>query len=227
MVTREAADQLVETHLDFLRSDMMVPDIKPLHLTLEDGETKATAYPITSAGQVPAGLLSYMNDEMNMEIERGQTYPIFETLELETYKHYWFDSFACILLIGSDPVIGEECDWSQRFLGTFYIKPNYPGRCSHNCNGGFVVNSAIRGKRIGSTLGRIYLKWAPRLGYTYSVFNLVFETNVASVKIWERLGFEKIGRIKGAARLRGYAKPVDAIMYGKDLLEDDPATFSL
>lgn len=23
--------------------------------------------------------------------------------------------------------------------GCFYVKPNFPGRCSHVCNGGFIV----------------------------------------------------------------------------------------
>ncbi len=29
---------------------------------------------------------------------------------------------------------------TNEFLGSFYIKPNFPGRCSHYSNGGFLVN---------------------------------------------------------------------------------------
>ena len=58
-------------------------------------------------------------------------------------------------------------------------------------------------------------------GYSYSIFNLVFETNVAALKIWDALGFKRLGRVKGAARLDKYTEKVDAIIYGRDLGEDD------
>lgn len=55
-------------------------------------------------------------------------------------------------------------------------------------------------------------------GYTYSVFNLVFANNTASMKIWDDLGFERIGRVKKAARLANSEELVDAVIYGKDLV---------
>ena len=55
-------------------------------------------------------------------------------------------------------------------------------------------------------------------GYTYSVFNLVYETNVASCRIWDALGFKRIGRVKGCGNLRSYPDTlVDAVIYGRDL----------
>jgi hypothetical protein len=54
-------------------------------------------------------------------------------------------------------------------------------------------------------------------GYTYSVFNLVYETNVASCRIWDALGFKRIGRVKGCGRLKSHSFPVDAIIYGREL----------
>ena len=59
-------------------------------------------------------------------------------------------------------------------------------------------------------------------GYTYSVFNLVYETNVASCRIWDALGFKRIGRVKGCGNLKSYpGELVDAIIYGRDLGQDD------
>ena len=55
-------------------------------------------------------------------------------------------------------------------------------------------------------------------GYSYSVFNLVYETNVASCRIWDALGFKRIGRIKACGNLRSHPDElVDAIIYGRDL----------
>ena len=38
-------------------------------------------------------------------------------------------------------------------VGSFYVKPNYPDRCAHICNGGFLVNKHYRGRGIGKFLG--------------------------------------------------------------------------
>lgn len=54
-------------------------------------------------------------------------------------------------------------DWHRICLGTFYIKPNYPGRSSHVCNGGFIVTDAARNKGVGRLMGEAYLAWAPKL----------------------------------------------------------------
>jgi hypothetical protein len=49
------------------------------------------------------------------------------------------------------------------------------------------------------------------------VFNLVYESNTASTKIWDSLGFKRIGRVPGCGNLKSSPDPVDAIIYGKDL----------
>lgn len=54
-------------------------------------------------------------------------------------------------------------------------------------------------------------------GYTYSVFNLVFANNPASIRIWEKLGFEVIGRVPKAARLANSEELVDALIFGRGL----------
>ena len=58
-------------------------------------------------------------------------------------------------------------------------------------------------------------------GYTYSVFNLVYETNVASCRIWDALGFKRIGRIPSCGNLRSSPNElVEAIVYGRSLGSD-------
>lgn len=77
-----------------------------------------------------------------------------------------------------------------------------------------------RGLRVGSTLGKSYLHFAPLLGYRGSVFNLVYVSNVASVRIWDALGFTRAGLIPNAGRLRNAAgtdeEYVDAIVFHYD-----------
>jgi len=62
-------------------------------------------------------------------------------------------------------------------------------------------------------MAKAYIQIAPVLGFKSSVFNLVFTNNEGSLKLWERNGFKKLGRIPNVARTKegGY---VDSIMWG-------------
>ncbi|KAK6067169.1 histone acetyltransferase spt10 [Seiridium cupressi] len=198
-------------------------NIQPRQVTLRDRQTIATVVPFASSSQVPPSLLKYLSDQFAKEIEGGDTYPMIEPMALEQFSKYWFQNFAAIMLLGtidSAEQVVEGKDWSKECLGSFYIKPNYPGRSSHVCNAGFLVTEAARNRGVGRLMGESYLDWAPKLEYTYSVFNLVYETNVASCKIWDGLGFKRIGRVKGCGNLKSYPdRLVDAIIYGRDLGE--------
>ncbi|KAM3553868.1 hypothetical protein MY1884_006445 [Beauveria asiatica] len=206
-----------------------LPDsIVPRKVTLRDRQTVATILPIVSAQhQVPASLITYLCGQINREIEGGDTYPMMEPFTPAGFAAYWFQNFGAVMLLGdfaSADAIPDSRDWARDCLGSFYIKPNYPGRSSHVCNGGLLVTDASRNRGVGRLMGESYIDWAPRLGYTYSVFNLVYETNVASCRIWDALGFKRIGRVKGCGNLRSHPdRLVDAIIYGRDLpLPRDP-----
>ncbi|KAI0968395.1 hypothetical protein F4678DRAFT_199052 [Xylaria arbuscula] len=196
-------------------------NIRPRQVTLRDRQSIATVVPFVSRDQVPQSLLRYLSDQFAKEIEGGDTYPMIDPMPFDKFSAYWLQNFAGIMLLGqinsADEVV-EGKDWSRECLGSFYIKPNYPGRSSHVCNAGFLVTDLARNRGVGRLMGEAYLDWAPKLGYTYSVFNLVYETNVASCKIWDALGFKRIGRVKGCGNLKSYPdRLVDAIIYGRDL----------
>lgn len=57
--------------------------------------------------------------------------------------------------------------------GAFYIKPNFPGRCSHVCNGGFITDPRRRRRGVARLMGHAFLRFAKELGYKASYFNLV------------------------------------------------------
>lgn len=179
--------------------------------------------------EVPDLLIQAMQKEFNYIIEEGQTYPHITSKSFKEFKEYWFHHFASILIEGEHSSLTNDSlrnltleEWENALLGFFYVKPNYIGRSSHHCNAGFVVNHTKRGLGLGKELGAKYLQVAPQLGYVYSVFNLVFETNVASLKIWDSLGFERIGYVKNVAVLKGYEdRLVGAYMFGKDLQQID------
>ncbi|KAF3033520.1 hypothetical protein E8E11_000890 [Didymella keratinophila] len=203
--------------------------IAPIQVILRDRVTTATIIPFSAPNQVPLTLLAYLCDQLGREIEKGDTYPMVDPLPLENFGPYWFGVFGAIMLLGEiqdgrelHEMARRGCDWERECLGSFYIKPNYPGRSSHVCNGGFLVTDASRNRGVGRLMGETYLDWAPKLGYTYSVFNLVYETNLASCRIWDALGFKRIGRVKGCGSLKSHpGELIDAIIYGRDLGQED------
>ncbi|KAL4979033.1 hypothetical protein BDW66DRAFT_116683 [Aspergillus desertorum] len=201
--------------------------ITPLKMTTKTG-ANVTLYPITNGPlSLPQRLLRFLHNELSAEIERGCTYPMEQPMKIEAFGEYWFGIFGVVAVLDREGdgegelSVDSEREWEKECLGTFYVKPNYPGRCSHVCNAGFLTTSAARNQGVGMVMGEAYLHFAPLLGYKYSVFNLVFENNVASVKIWERLGFSVIGRVPGAARLANSETLVDALIIGKDLTGED------
>jgi hypothetical protein len=145
-------------------------DVVPRLVTLRDRVTKATLMPFSSVEDVPLSLLAYLCDQLNKEIEKGDTYPMTDAMSLAFFGPYWFANFTAVMLLGSYENVQEVKraamggkDWDKECLGSFYIKPNYPGRSSHVCNGGFLVTDGARNRGVGRLMGERYLEWAPKL----------------------------------------------------------------
>src|SRR5436190_2502780 len=144
--------------------------IYPRQVTLRDRITVATLVPFSSESDVPHSLLGYLCDQLNKEIEKGDTYPMINPISLESFGPYWFSNFGAVMLLGDINSIHEVqtmervgTDWKKICLGSFHIKPNYPGRSSHVCIGTFLVTDAARNRGVGRLMGEGYLEWAPQL----------------------------------------------------------------
>ncbi|KAJ5081599.1 hypothetical protein NUU61_009863, partial [Penicillium alfredii] len=189
--------------------------ISTQHITLPKASGAGlTLHPITTGpGSVPADLIRFLHAEFSAEILRGATYPMEQPMALDQFAEYWFGTFAVVAVLdeeelsGSSDELREGRQWENVCLG----------RCSHICNAGFLTTTAARGKGVGQAMGEAYLEFAPKLGYKYSVFNLVFANNPASIRIWEKLGFSVIGRVPKAARLANSEELVDALIFGREL----------
>jgi L-amino acid N-acyltransferase YncA len=98
-------------------------------------------------------------------------------------------------------------------LGTYILKPNYPGRGSHIANASYMVHQAAQGLGVGTTMANHSLIEARRLGFKAIQFNLVVSTNSVAIHLWKKSGFHIIGTIPKAFKHQqlGY---IDAyIMY--------------
>lgn len=87
-------------------------------------------------------------------------------------------------------------------LGLYILHPNNVGRCGHLSNASYAVASAARGKKAGEALVRHCLAKAAELGYRVLQFNAVVKTNTAAIRLYEKLGFVKLGVVPGGFRLK-------------------------
>jgi L-amino acid N-acyltransferase YncA len=109
-----------------------------------------------------------------------------------------------------------ESGRSERVLGTYYVRPNQPGRGAHVANAGYMVDTAERGRGIAGELCEHSLAAARDLGFSAMQFNFVVSANEAAVRAWKRHGFAVVGTIPRAFRHQrlGY---VDALVMYREL----------
>ncbi|KAL7425227.1 hypothetical protein Q5752_000915 [Cryptotrichosporon argae] len=181
---------------------------------------------------VNAGVVAFFHAVFNEELAEGKTYPQQGPMSLDAFTAYFFASTTIVAILAppsadvskiqtlEDAVAGRP--WADCLGGCYYVKPNYPGRSSHNCNAGFLVPPLQRGRKIGGALAQSYLEYAPRLGYRGSVFNLVYKNNAASLRLWDKLGFTRVGVIPQAGLLKtgpgGAEEYVDAVVVYKSFV---------
>lgn len=174
-------------------------------------------------------------DLMNVVIREGRSWPFDQEFEtVDSYRAYFLSHAAFVVRTRSDSnkdndengTDNENQTKAGDVMGCFYIKPNYPGRCSHICNGGFITTPKYRNRGVARLMGNLFLRIARDLGYKSAYFNLVFESNRASVNLWESLGFQRTAVLEKAAALKGMEGLDTAFGYRYDL-ETLPEDFFL
>ena len=136
----------------------------------------------------------------------GETYPYAMDISEAEAKAKWIDQ----------PMATYVAVKNSEVLGTFYIKPNQPTLGAHVCNCGYVVGEAARGQGVAAQMCAFSQEEAARLGFSAMQYNLVVATNTGAVALWQRQGFEIVGRLTKAfnhARLG----LVDAFVMYKEL----------
>ena len=121
-------------------------------------------------------------------VKAGETYAYDrETTKEEAFK-IWMQT----------PKKTFVCEEGNNILGTYYIKTNQAGGGSHVCNCGYMVSSNARGKGLATSMCEHSQMIAKELAYKAMQFNFVISTNIGAVKLWEKLGFEVVGRLNKA-----------------------------
>jgi len=137
-------------------------------------------------------------------VSAGETYAYARDTSREEAQRLWIG-------VPRRTFVGEV---DGQVVGTYYIKTNQEGPGSHVCNCGYMVSSSARGKGVATALCEHSQVVAVALGYKAMQFNFVASTNDGAVRLWQRLGFEVVGRLPRAFKhpAKGY---VDALVMYK------------
>lgn len=120
----------------------------------------------------------------------GDSYAYDEHTTEEAARKLWFDP----------PAKGYVAEEDGQLLGTYFLRPNQPGRGSHVANGGYMVTEAARGRGLASAMCAHSIETARGLGYRAMQFNFVVSTNEAAVRAWRKHGFAVAATLPGAFR---------------------------
>lgn len=126
-------------------------------------------------------------DVWNQVVEDGMAFPQTEYLAYETGMAFFEEQ----------SYTGVALDESDRVLGLYILHPNNIGRCGHICNASYAVRRDSRGMGVGETLVRHCLAMGKELGFRIMQFNAVVASNARALRLYEKLGFVRLGVIPG------------------------------
>jgi len=131
-------------------------------------------------------------------IAAGDTYSYPPDMRMEQARAMWTTPPSRCFIAES----------SSEILGLYMLRPNQPGLGDHVANAGYMVSPHARGQGIASAMCEHSLDEARSSGFQAMQFNFVVSTNEGAVRLWQRHGFEIVGRIPGAFRHAAYG-PTD------------------
>ncbi|HJC42850.1 MAG TPA: GNAT family N-acetyltransferase, partial [Candidatus Mediterraneibacter gallistercoris] len=81
--------------------------------------------------------------------------------------------------------------------GLYILHPNNIGRCGHICNASYAVRRDLRGQHTGEKLVTHCMQKGKELGFRILQFNAVVASNRYALRLYEKLGFIRLGTIPG------------------------------
>lgn len=136
-------------------------------------------------------------------VKAGGTYAYDVDTTKEQAEKIWIDS----------PRTTYVCEEDGEILGSYYLKTNQAGPGNHVCNCGYMVAAKGRGKGLATAMCEHSQKTALALGYMAMQFNFVASSNDGAVRLWNKLGFDIVGRLPKAFNhpTKGYIEAL--VMY--------------
>ena len=121
-------------------------------------------------------------------IRAGESFAVPIDADVEGGFAYWNGPGASIFVMEREGQI----------VGSYCLRANQKGGGSHVANAGYAVAEGFAGQGIARKLCEHSLEVAKERGFQAMQFNFVISTNVRAVRLWQRCGFEIVGRLPKA-----------------------------
>jgi ribosomal protein S18 acetylase RimI-like enzyme len=121
-------------------------------------------------------------------IRGGETYALPPEWTGEEALAYWWSP-------GHTVFVAED---GGTVVGTYYIRANQRGGGRHVANCAFMTRASAAGRGVASAMCAHALQHAAADGYAAMQFNFVVATNSRAIALWQRLGFDVVGRLPDA-----------------------------
>ncbi|AXE29674.1 GNAT family N-acetyltransferase [Chromobacterium phragmitis] len=139
-----------------------------------------------------------------------ETYAFDPDMGQEDARALWFEA----------PLESWLAEEDGAILGSYFLKANAAGPGGHVGNCGYMVAPAARGKGVARAMCEHSQRRARARGFLALQFNSVVATNEAAVALWQKLGFDIVGRLPRAYRHAAHGLVDCLVMY--KWLEDEP-----
>jgi ribosomal protein S18 acetylase RimI-like enzyme len=136
----------------------------------------------------------------------GDTYAYAPDTKMTEARRIWMEPPAA-------PYVAEQ---AGRIVGTYALRPNQPGLGDHVANCGYMTHPDARGRGVGGAMCEHSLAAARERGYSALQFNFVVASNEGAVRLWQKHGFEVVGRVPRAFRHRALG-PIDVLIMHRAL----------
>ena len=155
-----------------------------------------------AGGDLPAMIAIW-----NQVVEDGVAFPQVDGLDGQTAPAFFPAQSAAV-------VAAEE----DQILGLYTLHPNNTGRCGHIGNASYAVRRDCRGRSVGEALVRHSIAQARDCGFRLIQFNAVVCSNTPALRLYEKLGFQPLGRLPGGF-LDRYGVYQDTFLFYYDLTQ--------
>ena len=118
-----------------------------------------------------------------------ETYAFDAAPTQEAARALWLDAPLCV-----------DRRRGRRGPSSYYLKANAGGPGDHVSNCGYMVSEAARGRGVARLMCEHSQQVARERGFLAMQFNSVVSTNEVAVALWQKLGFEIVGRLPRAYR---------------------------
>lgn len=121
-------------------------------------------------------------------IRAGETYALPADMSRVDALTYWFSEKHEVFVAEEDKAI----------VGTYFLKANQSGGGKHVANAGYATATFATGRGIAKAMLAHSLEYAKQCGFLSMQFNFVVSSNERAVILWQKNGFEIVGRLPRA-----------------------------